>query len=350
MISFFGVFIASFLSYTEFHFGQLLSLIMKHWSNYWTTSNTLNSFAESEASKGYTGAIKDYWFNVFSTLKPESRIVDIGCGNGALACLAAEYSEMHNLHFDIHGIDAADINPLQSLKSEKEVLKLLKQITFHPATPAEKLPFESKSIDMFISQFGFEYADFEQATIQCVNSLTENGTINIMAHHPASPISQDTEIGEHLLKNILHTSPLFLQVDLLLDIATQVKASGQYQSWKQNPYNQSISRTIKWILDTLKFQFNEDKHEAWLQDIFNRVIPVLQNLATEDPQKLRAHLAQQFKVLEEHRTRLEEQLKATITDTKINALEQQINGLGRSSQISPFTIDNRPFAWSISIL
>lgn len=322
---------------------------MKHWSNYWTTSNTLNSFAESDVSKGYTGTIKDYWFNVFSSLKSGSRIVDIGCGNGALACLAVEYSDKHNLNFEVHGIDAAEINPVHTLKSDKESLKLLQKINFHSNTAAEKLPFQPKSIDMFISQFGFEYADIEQATMQCISSLTDDGTINLMSHHPDSSISQDTQVGEKLLKNVLHVSPLFIQVDLLLDIASQVKASGQYNTWQQNPYNQSISKTIKWILDTLKAQFDGDNHGIWLQDIFNRVIPVLQNVGTAEPQQLRKHLAQQYNILEDHRIRLEEQLKATLTNSKINTLKRQAESFGRSIQVSPFTIKSQPFSWTINI-
>ncbi|MHC9511546.1 class I SAM-dependent methyltransferase [Kangiella sp. M94] len=322
---------------------------MKHWSNYWTSSNTLNSFAESDASKGYTGAIKDYWFTVFSNLKPGSRIVDIGCGNGALACLAVEYSNQHNLNLEVHGIDAADINPLNALKSDKDSLQLLQKINFHPNTPAEKLPFEPQSVDMFISQFGFEYADIEQALKQCIKSLSDHGSINLMTHHPESSISHDTEAGANLLKNILHASPLFLQIDLLLDIASQVKASGQYHTWQQNPYNQSISKTIKWILDTLKTEFKNEIYETWLQDVFNRVIPVLQNLGKEEPQKLRQYLAQQYSILEEHRIRLGDQLNATLTDSKIDALKQQAQSFGANNKVSTFTINSQPFAWTISI-
>lgn len=322
---------------------------MKHWSNYWTTSNTLNSFAESDASKGYTGPIRDYWFNVFSDLKAGSRIVDIGCGNGALACLAIEYSEKHNMDFDVHGIDAADINPPVALKDSPNSLKLLQQINFHSKTPAEMLPFKSNSIDLFISQFGFEYADIGQAIQQCDQALADHGSINILAHHPESFISHDTLAGSHLFKAVLHSSPLFVQVDLLLDIASQVHASGQFHTWNQNPYNQSISQTIKWIIDVLKSEFNEEKYSVWLHDILNRVIPILQSTPKADPNGLRSHLSHQYRTLDEHNARLEEQIKATLTDEMISTLEKEVSLLKRDINYSSFRIDNTPFAWSIKI-
>ena len=322
---------------------------MKHWSNYWSSSKTLNSFAESDASQGYKGAIKNHWFKVFSTLKPNSRIVDIGCGNGALACLAVEYSNNHNLNFEVHGIDAADINPLHTLQSQKESIKLLKQLSFHPGTPAEKLPFKAESVDIFISQFGFEYTNVQQALEECTKALTADGVISLMSHHNESFISKDTMTGAKLLNEILHSSPLFIQIDLLLDIASQVKASGQYHTWKNNPYNQSISNTIKWILDTLKTQFSDDIHKAWLQDIINRVLPTLQNIGTTTPQELRTYLAQQYTALEDHRIRLEDQLKAMFTKNKLDTLEQQVKGLGFTIQAAPFMLNEQPFAWSINI-
>lgn len=322
---------------------------MNHWSNYWSSSKTLNSFAESDTSKGYTGEIKSHWFDIFSKLKPRSRIVDIGCGNGALACLAVEYSNSHDLDFEVHAIDAADIKPMDTLKDDKELSELLSKVTFHPKTSAEKMPFEEASIDVFISQFGFEYSDIVKTLSGCHRALADNGSIHIMAHHPDSVISLDTKTGLHVLNEILQASPLFIQVDLLLDIATQVYQSGQFHTWNRNPYNQSITSTIKWILDTIKQKFQEDKYSDWLNDIINRIIPILQNLSASNPQLLRQQLAQEFNLLEQHRTRLEEQIKATLTKTKLNELEEHSSKLMLSTQSTPFNIANKPFAWSIDI-
>lgn len=322
---------------------------MQHWSNYWSSSKTLNSFAETDTSKGYTGAIRNHWFEIFSKLKPTSRIVDIGCGNGALASLAVEYSNNHGLEFEVHGIDAAEINPIETLKHDKKLSKNLTKITFHPNTPAEQLPFYNNSIDCFISQFGFEYSDIFKALLECHRALADNGSIHIMAHHPDSVISLDTKTGLHVLNEILHANPLFIQVDLLLDIAAQVYLSGQFQTWDRNPYNQSITRTIKWILDTIKQKFQEDKYSNWLNDIINRIIPILQNLSSSNPQLLRQQLAQEFNLLEQHRTRLEEQIKATLTKNKLNELEESSSKLLLSTQSTTFNIRNKPFAWSIDI-
>lgn len=322
---------------------------MKHWSNYWASTNTLNSFAESDTSKGYSGSIKEYWFEVFSALKPHSKVVDLGCGNGALACLAAEFSNKHGLDLEIHGVDAANINPVKSVKAEPETLKLLETIHFHPNTPIENLSFDENSIDLFMSQFGFEYSDMNLALQQCHKALNATGSIAIMAHHPDSFITKDTESGIEVLTSVLHISPLFIQIDLLLDIAAQVKASGQYNTWSQNPYNHSISSTIKWVLDQLKAQFGSDNYEVWLQDIFNRVVPIMKNVGHAEPQELRKHLAHQYKILDEHRVRLEEQLKAGLTLEKMESLTKQVKKIDRTLLSQPFAVDNESFAWGISI-
>ncbi len=322
---------------------------MNHWSNYWSSSKTLNSFAESDVSSGYTGEIKQYWFDIFSTLKSNSRIVDIGCGNGALACLAVEYSNLNNLNFEVHGIDAADIKPLDSLKHDKKLSKLLSEITFHPNTPAESLPFKPNSIDLFISQFGFEYADIPKAISECHKALASNGSIHIMAHHPESIISADTKAGLYVLDKVLHKSPLFLQVDLLLDIATQVYNSGQYKSWHSNPYNLTISRTIKWIIGAIKKELEDPIYATWVQDIFNRIIPILQKVSSSNPQHLRQHLAEQFTALEQHRIRLDEQDKATFTEERLNILKEKSLDLNFTTQSNPFTVQQKLFAWSIQI-
>lgn len=322
---------------------------MNHWSNYWAESKALNSFAESDASTGYSGPIKKYWLDFFSTLKKDSKIVDIGCGNGALACLAVEFSNLHNLNFEVHGIDAADINPIETLKHDKKMLKFLSQVHFHAKTPAENLPFKPNSIDVFISQFGFEYSNISKTVAECHKVLTSKGSINIMAHHPKSLISDDTKAGLYVFNEVLHKSPLFLQVDLLLDIAFQVFNSGQYQSWHNNPYNQSISKTIKWVIETLKEQFKEEKYSIWIQDIINRIVSILQNVSTANPQHLRQHLAQQFSALEQHRIRLDDQLNATFTDKKLKALKDIANKFELTLQSTTFDVEQMPFAWSIQI-
>lgn len=320
---------------------------MQHWSNYWTSSKTLNSFAESDTSKGYTGEIKKHWFEVFSSLNPRSRIVDIGCGNGALASLAVEYSDTHGMDFEVHGIDAAAINPIETFKDDKDLSAKLSKITFHSKTPAEQLPFKANSVDCFVSQFGFEYSDIPKSLIQCKKALSDNGFIHILAHHPESTISLDTNIGAQILKDILQNTPLFIQVDLLLDIATQVFQSGQFHTWNSNSYNQSISRTLKWILDIIKEQYKAEKYTPWLNDTISRVVKILQNISGTNPQLLRQHLAHEFNILDQHRIRLEEQINATLNETSLNTALEQSAHLKLKSDYSIFKIDNQPFAWSI---
>ncbi|GAA0205615.1 hypothetical protein GCM10009123_11360 [Kangiella japonica] len=322
---------------------------MEHWSNYWNSTQALNSFAESNSAQGYTGEIKDFWDTIFSQQKQGSTVVDIGCGNGALSCLAVEYSNINRLNFNVHAIDAADIDPSQILDDNPQSNNL-KQVNFYPRTPVEELPFEESSVDLFISQFGFEYADTQIALEKVSKALKPEGKVILLSHHQDSAVSHSTQSGIEVLNDVLNSSPLFIQVDLLLDIASQVQASGQYGNWPQNPYNQSISTTIRWILDKLQQEFNTQQQEVWIQDIFKRVVSVLQLVGKENPKQLRTFLAEQFKLLNEHCLRLKDQTKATFNDKKIELLKSQAEQFTLKAKAQTFMIQGKPFAWFIEMI
>ncbi len=87
---------------------------LEQWDRYWAYGN-IHSFSQVSGGN-YQGAIADFWKSRFETLESESRILDIATGNGAIALLALESSDQRSAHFEILGVDLADIDPSRQVK------------------------------------------------------------------------------------------------------------------------------------------------------------------------------------------------------------------------------------------
>lgn len=121
------------------------------WSKLWH-AGVLHSC--STAIEGnYDGEIEAFWNAHFDGLLDGQRVVDVGTGNGALALLAKRRAAHRGIALDIHGVDAADIDPPRWAAHAASFAG----ITFHPGTRMETLPFEAGSVSLVTSQYAFEY-------------------------------------------------------------------------------------------------------------------------------------------------------------------------------------------------
>lgn len=172
---------------------------MQHWDDYWQNTKALNSFAEGEQGSGYNGAIAEFWHQQFTALPANARILDLACGNGALAVLALQF----NKDFQLYGSDAAQIKPLQQFSERDNAYPFLQRISFFPSMPSEQLSFADQSFDAVYSQFGFEYGDTEQSLLQILRVLKPGGRFTALIHHSASFITKDCQDGINTLAYFL---------------------------------------------------------------------------------------------------------------------------------------------------
>jgi ubiquinone/menaquinone biosynthesis C-methylase UbiE len=153
------------------------------WDRYWEYGN-FHSFSQV-IDGNYKGAIADFWRLRFQDQVEGSHIVDIATGNGALGLLALEESERGSKNFKVSATDLANIDPMNFVQ-DQSLLTQLKNVQFHPRTPAESLPFEDASVDMVCSQFGLEYSDVELSVPEIVRVLKSGGNLALIAHHQNS--------------------------------------------------------------------------------------------------------------------------------------------------------------------
>ncbi|MBX2848301.1 MAG: class I SAM-dependent methyltransferase [Acidiferrobacterales bacterium] len=150
------------------------------WSNYWQ-KGFLTTFVGAD-EENYSGEIRNYWRETFSTISKSQHIVDLAAGNGALLALACEDLTILSIDVKMTALDLANIeaSPFYKRVPEIEVIE---------NTSLTSTPFETSSIDMCISQFGFEYANEEQAVNEVARILKPDGRFNAIIHNTESVVT-----------------------------------------------------------------------------------------------------------------------------------------------------------------
>lgn len=141
-----------------------------HWDRYWQADRVSACLADV-ATHNYGATTRAGWEAFFEALPSGARLLDIGTGNGAVALIASEIGTAAGKHFEIHGVDRADIDPVRFVNNPSPALKA---IQFHGRTPSESLPFPAAHFDAVSSQYALEYTNLA-ATLAELRRVTKAG-------------------------------------------------------------------------------------------------------------------------------------------------------------------------------
>ncbi|WP_428101365.1 class I SAM-dependent methyltransferase [Candidatus Rariloculus sp.] len=163
------------------------------WTRYWQ-SGTVTTF-HGRFANNYDGVVRSQWHGIFDRLPAGAEIVDLGTGNGAIAILAARYSHRRHRDFEITAVDFADIDPARQL-SGKAAARHLPRIRFLGSTRIERTTLPDSTLDLAMSQFGFEYAPADEAVAEVDRILKRaGGLFAAMVHHADSAIVRQAKDG-----------------------------------------------------------------------------------------------------------------------------------------------------------
>ncbi len=166
-------------------------LSSEHWSNYWD-KGTVTTFYK-KFNDNYDGEIKEHWQEAFSQLSEKSCIIDLATGNGALLSLLSQFAEKNKLSYEGIGIDFAELNPKITEKVINKHTRMIEN------TMIEDTGMPKNSVDLAISQFGFEYADMALAVKELDRILKPKAQVNFIMHAEHSMIIND---GHNSLRQI----------------------------------------------------------------------------------------------------------------------------------------------------
>lgn len=323
---------------------------MKHWSQFWRASSSLSSFSEGAAAEGYSAEVKDFWENAVQGLDKNAVVVDIGTGNGALAVLLNDYRKAAKLNWQLHGVDAADIAP-KDLEAANESLKgRFDGIEFHSQTDMSAMPFADASVDCVVSQFAFEYGDESAVLNEIMRVLKPGGRFIMMGHHKKSMVHKSTETGIQVLQYILHETPLFIQAELYLRIASQALKSMDIKGYQATQEGQATGKTVEWLLTHLQDKYKKEDEQMWVADVGRRIVKLVSELKTADDanQALR-ELNLQYQLLAGHVLRLQDMTAAAKTEAQVKKLITAAKKVGAAGEFDVMMAEENVFAWLLTL-
>lgn len=164
------------------------------------------------------------WQQFFGRLPDAARLLDLGTGNGALALRALVAAERCGRTIEIHGVDAARIDPARYVAGEQRAR--LAQVHFHAGVSIESLPFEADRFDCVVSQYAFEYADIERAASEVARVLRPGAPAKFLVHSADAPVVGEVREALHAMRKIA-ASALFASAESLLQRLVAARRAGQ---------------------------------------------------------------------------------------------------------------------------
>jgi ubiquinone/menaquinone biosynthesis C-methylase UbiE len=305
------------------------------WSNYWTTGYD-STFTGHEDSPFFVN-LAAYWKEQFDALHHGSLIVDLGCGNGSVSAIAAECADK-SLH--ITAVDYAAVERSSSL------FKQYPDIEIRDNTKIEQTGIDDSSIDLCVSQFGFEYAESFGAAKETHRILKPGGKLIAVVHHRQSQISQSCA-SAHMQIGLCYRSKL-------TDISR--KLIRRLRKLEKSNRDKKTDETAKKI----SAEFNKVAgavfdHGSRMPDMehVKYFLNELSSLFSEKAEKL--NFSQKLAIIDavdenarNYQLRMEAMLKASLDQVAIDNLGQSLRDSGlKIDEISMMDHEQQIFAWRI---
>lgn len=271
-------------------------------------------------------ALDAHWAQLAATVPEGGAVLDLGCGNGAVAAIVARTSQEMARSLSVVGIDAAAIDPPRYVS---RLAPLLSSIDFRPETRMEELPFEPSTFDAVFAQFAFEYSNIEKASKEVSRVLKPKGQFVILATPASGGVAENATKRMKQSQHLLTQTKLF---DVALAVAQalhNVENSGEGRDTKQylERFNGEVERAIA------KFA-NTDS------DVVMAMVIGLQKVFTD---RKTTDIATQLATINLMRKRLAEGAARAEALTKAALGDAGLNGLRRYMQMAGLTpIDTKP--------
>ncbi len=140
----------------------------QNWSNYWQGRTAAQSGSALVGIEDHP-QIQSFWVESFAKLPKNACALDLACGAGTVAKV-------------LNGLGFTDISGLDISSAAIDVLKKSLPDVSTFVSSADATPFEDAKFDVIVSQYGFEYGDFEAVIPEIARILKPGGRFLALSH------------------------------------------------------------------------------------------------------------------------------------------------------------------------
>lgn len=241
--------------------------------------------------------LDDFWTKTFSSCRSQAHILDIACGNGALARCLGNALKVDAETINYVGVDKANINP----PSDGSFGKLRPR--FLPNLAVEGASFGHSKFDLIISQFGLEYSDQVKTIELASNWVKPGGRMVLVMHSSSSAITfESKQILEQL--RLIEESAVIPLIYKLLERMEKLSENAQTNDQEANFLRKKINVTLT-DLESISRNLLESN---FLEGTFALLLSLFARKRSHIPASIRKeNLVKLSRDLQHHQARLMQQ-------------------------------------------
>lgn len=282
--------------------------------------------------------LDEFWTKAFSSCSSEAHILDIACGNGALARCLGNALEADAETINYVGVDKASINP----PPDSAFGKLRPQ--FLPNLPVEGAAFGHSTFDLIVSQFGLEYSD-KVKTIELASKwIKPGGRMVMVIHSSSSAITfESKQILEQL--RVIKESAVIPLIYKLLERMENLSENGQTNDQEANFLRKKINVT----LTDLESISNDLLESRFLEGTVALLLSLFAQKRSHIPASIRKENLEKLSLdLHHHQARLMQQTASAMGPRELESLAFTLRKNGfKNIRLSPLSIGDEEIGQAV---